>query len=55
VRIFVREDQSFNKIDTLLHWAEQTLEVCATELQTKSSKLGILAISEPPLQTLTNL
>jgi len=34
VCIFVREDQSFNKIDTLLPCAEQTLEVCAIELET---------------------
>jgi hypothetical protein len=43
VCISVREDQSFNKIDTSLHCAEQILEVCATELETKSSNLRILA------------
>jgi hypothetical protein len=48
VCIFVREDQSFNKSDTFLHCAEQTLEVCATELETKSSNLRILALYRAP-------
>jgi exonuclease III len=42
VHIFVREDQGFNKSDTSLNCAEQTLEVCAVELETKSSNLSIL-------------
>jgi len=54
VCISVREDQSFNKIDTLLHCAEQILEVCATELETKSSNLRILALYRAHQQTLTN-
>jgi len=33
--IFVREDQSSNKIDTLLHCAEQTSEVSAIEFEAK--------------------
>jgi hypothetical protein len=44
VYIFVREDQSFNNIDTSFHCAEQTLEVCAVELETESSNLCILAL-----------
>jgi hypothetical protein len=47
VCIFVREDQKFNKTDTLLHCAEQTLEVYAVELETKSSNL-ILALYRAP-------
>jgi len=46
--MFVREDQSFNKTDTLLHCAQQTLEVCAIELETKSSNLRILALYRAP-------
>jgi hypothetical protein len=52
--IFVREDQSFKNIDTLLHCAEQILEVCATEFETKSSNLRILALYRAHQQTLTN-
>jgi exonuclease III len=48
VCIFVREDQSFNKIDTSLHCAEQTLEVRAIELEIKSSNLRILALCRVP-------
>jgi len=48
VCISVKEDQSFNKIDTSLHCAEQTLEVCAAELQTKSPNLSILALYRAP-------
>jgi hypothetical protein len=48
VCIFVREDQSFKKTDTLLHCAEQTLEVCATELETKSPNFRILAFYRSP-------
>jgi exonuclease III len=44
VCIFVREDQSFNKIGILLHCTEHNLEVCATELETKSSNLRTLAL-----------
>jgi hypothetical protein len=44
VCIFIREDQSFNKTDTSLHSAEQSLEVCAIELETKSSNLRMLAL-----------
>jgi len=51
----VRKDQSFNKTDTSLHYAEQTLETCATGLETKSSNLRILALYRAPPQTLTNL
>jgi hypothetical protein len=45
---FVREDQSFNKIDTSLHCAEQTSKVCAVKLETKSSNLRILALYRAP-------
>jgi exonuclease III len=45
---FVREDQSFKKTDTSLHCAEQNLEVCATEHETKSSNLRILALYTAP-------
>jgi hypothetical protein len=44
VCIVVRKDQRFNKVDTLVHCAEQTLEVCAVELETKSSNFRILAL-----------
>jgi hypothetical protein len=40
--------KAFNKIDTLLHCAEQTLEVCAIELDTKSSNLRTLALYRAP-------
>jgi hypothetical protein len=43
-----REDQKFKKMDTLLHCAEQTLEVCAVELETKSSNFKILALYRAP-------
>jgi len=55
VSIFVRRDQSFNKIGTLLHCTEQTLEICALEHKTKSSNLSTLALYRVTLQTLTNL
>jgi hypothetical protein len=48
VCIVVRKDQSFTKTDTLLHCAEQTLEVCAVELETESSNLRILALYRTP-------
>jgi len=48
VCIFVRKDQSFNKIDNPIHCAEQTLEACAIELETKSSNLRILALYRVP-------
>jgi len=48
VCIFVTEDKSFNKIDILLHCAEQTLEVCAIELETKSSNLRMVALYRAP-------
>jgi hypothetical protein len=48
VCIFVREDESFNKIDAWLHCAEQTLEVCAVELETKSSNFSVLALYRVP-------
>jgi hypothetical protein len=41
VCIFVREHESFNKTDTSLNCEEQTFEVCAIELETKSSNLRI--------------
>jgi hypothetical protein len=44
VCIFVREDQTFNKINTLLYFAVQTLEVFANELKTKSYNLKILLL-----------
>jgi hypothetical protein len=47
VCIFVTEDQICNKIDTS-YCAEQTSEVCATELETKSSNLRILALFRAP-------
>jgi hypothetical protein len=39
VVIFVKEGQSFTKIDTLHQCTEQTLEACAVELETKLSNL----------------
>jgi len=48
VCILVSEDQSFNKIDTLLHCTEQTVEVCAVKLETKSSNLHILVLYRAP-------
>jgi hypothetical protein len=48
VCIFVTEDKSFNKIDILLHCAEQTLEVCAIELETESSNFRIVALYRAP-------
>jgi meiotically up-regulated gene 157 (Mug157) protein len=48
VCIFVREEQGFNKIDTSLHCAKQTLEVSAVELETKLSNLRILALFRAP-------
>jgi hypothetical protein len=46
--IFVREDRSFNRINTSFHCAEQSLKVCAIELETKSSNLKILALYRVP-------
>jgi hypothetical protein len=46
--ISVRQDQSFNKIDTFLHCVEQTLEVHTVELDIKSSNLRILALYRTP-------
>jgi exonuclease III len=46
--ILVREDQSFRKTDTSLHYAEWTLEACAIELETKSSTLRILTLYRAP-------
>jgi len=48
VCVFFKEDQHFNKIDTSLQYAEHTLEVCAVELDTKSSNLSILALYRAP-------
>jgi exonuclease III len=48
VYIFIRDDESFNKIVTSLHCTKQTLEVCAVELETKSSNLRILALYRTP-------
>jgi hypothetical protein len=38
----------FNKIYTSLYCAEQTLEVCSIELETKSTNLRILALYRGP-------
>jgi hypothetical protein len=45
---FCQEGLNLNKIDTLLHCAEQTLEVCAVEIETKSSNLSILESYRAP-------
>jgi hypothetical protein len=48
VCIFVTENQNFNKIDISLQCVEQILEVCAIELETKSSNLRILTLYRAP-------
>jgi len=40
--------KALKKTDTSLHCTERTLEVCATELETKSSNLRILALYRAP-------
>jgi hypothetical protein len=47
---FVRKGQSFNETDTTLHYADQTLEVCAVEFETKSFNLSILALYRAPYE-----
>jgi hypothetical protein len=46
--IFVTENQSYNTTDTSLHCTAQTLELCAVELETKSSAFSILALYGAP-------
>jgi hypothetical protein len=53
VCIVVREDPSFDKIDTSLHCSEWTLEVCAVELESKSSNLRIFSVYRAPSANFT--
>jgi hypothetical protein len=46
--IFVKKDQCFNKIDITHHCNEQDLEICAIQLQTKTSNLSILRLYRIP-------
>jgi hypothetical protein len=46
--------KALKKTDTSLHCTERTLEVCATELETKSSNL-ILALYTAPSANFNNL
>jgi hypothetical protein len=48
VCIFVKKDQCFNKIDFSQHCKEQDLEICAIQLETKTSNLIILSLYRDP-------
>jgi hypothetical protein len=48
VCIFVKKDQCFKKIDISYHCKEQDLEICAIQLETKSSNLIILSLYRAP-------
>jgi hypothetical protein len=45
---FVKKDQCFKKIDISHHSKEQDLEICAIQLETKSSNLIILSLYRAP-------
>jgi len=44
MRVFVRQDLYFSKISIFPSCKENYLEICAVELETKSSKLNIKII-----------
>jgi hypothetical protein len=48
VCIFVEKDQCFNKTDISHHCKEQDLEICAVQLETKTSNLIILSLYGVP-------
>jgi hypothetical protein len=48
VCIFVKKDECFNKIDISRYFTEQDLEMCAVQLETKTSKLIILGLYRSP-------
>jgi hypothetical protein len=45
---FVKKDQCFNKIGISHHCKEQDLEICAVQLETKTSNLIILSLYRAP-------
>jgi hypothetical protein len=45
---FDKEDKCFNRIDILQHCTEQDLEICAVQLETKTSNLIILDLYRSP-------
>jgi hypothetical protein len=44
VRIFVKKNQCFNKIDISHHCEEQNLEICPIQLEIKLANLNILSL-----------
>jgi hypothetical protein len=46
--IFVKKDMCFNKIDISRYCTEQDLEICAVQLETKTSILIILGLYRSP-------
>jgi hypothetical protein len=48
VCIFVKKDKCFNKIDISQHCTEQDLEICAVQLETKTSNFLILGLYRSP-------
>jgi hypothetical protein len=48
VCIYIKKDQCFNKIDISQHCKEQDLEICAIQLETRTSNLVILSLYRAP-------
>jgi hypothetical protein len=48
VCIFVKKDQCLNKIDISHHCTEQDMEICAIQLEIKTSNLIILSLYRAP-------
>jgi exonuclease III len=48
VCIFVEKDQCFNKTDISQHSKEQDFEICAIQLETKTSNIIILSLYRAP-------
>jgi hypothetical protein len=48
VCIFVKKEQCFNKIDISHHCKEQNLEICAVQLETKTTNFIILSLYGAP-------
>jgi hypothetical protein len=47
VSVFIRKDQCFKKIDALHYCEEQMLEICAVQLETKTSNI-IICLNRAP-------
>jgi hypothetical protein len=46
--IFVRKNQSYNKINSSFNCTEQDLDMCAIHLDTKASNLILLSLNRIP-------